>query len=132
MQSTYVLQSALNNDVDSVKSSNDLCVDCFMFATTVEMVDALGPRAVDKSFPFACKIGCVSLVAHMLDKGADPTSDNFSGLLFASEQGHDQIVKLILKHLVPSEFKPQIKEAHSRAVKYNRDECVHLLAPHIK
>lgn len=121
------LSLVLDNKVEEVRKLSSLEEDCYEFAMTEEMIEALGKRSITESFPLACKMGFTSLVSTMLSKGADPTYKNFSGLMFASEQGHDEIVKLILGHIDPTSFRTEINEAYNRAAKYERDECMVLL-----
>lgn len=97
-------------------------------ATSIEQTDTLGVASLSLSYPFACKLGLTALVEHMLDQGVDPTTENYSGLMNASESGHDAVLALILSKVDPRDMEDAIIEAHRLAITYKRDECAELLS----
>lgn len=71
-------------------------------------------------------MGWTDYVEDLLVRGADPTEENLSGLMFATEAGHDGVVRVLLSHLRGED----VRDAYDLAVKYERQECVDVLAAH--
>jgi ankyrin repeat protein len=97
------------------------------YATTKEMVSLLGDESIENSFTLCCKMGLTDMVRMMLEKGADPTISNFNAFRFASEQGHDEVLELLIKSVSVSDFKKELKECHALAMEYDRKYCILLL-----
>lgn len=125
------VEHILHNDVlqASAIPKTELTPECFAYATTDEMVEVLGNKSMTSSFLLACKMGSTNMVSSMLQMGVDPTIESFAGLIFASEQGHDSVVKLLLQHVDMKDFQVEIEDSLDAALQYSRLECVDLLKP---
>ena len=116
---------ALNNRLTEPVHDNP---DALCYTTTVEAIDLLGDESIVRSFPLCCKMGLTEVVRIMIAKGADPTTDEFSAFRFASEQGHSEVLELLLQQISPSDFKEELQECLELATRYKRTHCIKLLS----
>lgn len=122
-RSYFETEKSLNGDFSSVKLSND----CLKYVTTIEALNKVGEDCIPYSFTLCCKMGLVDVVEEMLKMGADPTVDNFNAFKFASEQGHNKVLSLLLDNIDPRDFRIQLNQCKILSIKYNRKHCISLL-----
>ena len=77
-------------------------------------------------FRVACKMGIMSSVVKLLSLGADPAANNNQGIVWASENGYDDIVSLLL---LQYNVDPSVEsnKAYKLAVKYRHTEVQRIL-----
>ena len=117
-------ESVLGN---MIKPNTNVSLDAMNYATTKEMTDSLGECSLTRSFTLCCKMGLTEMVQMMLDKGVDPSMDNFNAFRFASEQGHDEVLELLIRSIDVQDFNAQLGECLLLAKKYNRKYCIEVL-----
>jgi len=75
----------------------------------------------------AADIGWYDRVKELLDQGEDPKAENSGALVWAAEEGHTDIVRLLIPY---SDVKANNSEALINAARYGHTDVVKLLIPH--
>ena len=129
-ESYKAIERVLDNNLKGTNSDN-VASGGMSYATTREMLDLLGEDSSQRSFVLCCKMGLTDIVGTMLEQGVDPTTDNFNAFRFASEQGHDEVLELLLQSIDVQEFDKQLQECSALAIKYKRKQCVEVLHSYV-